>query len=47
MKRSMLYKKLFFTYTLVAVFLVGIFDVYIINYVKSNNKKNRFYLGEN
>lgn len=46
MKRSMLYKKLFFTYTLVAVFLVGIFDVYIINYVKSNNKKNRFYLGE-
>lgn len=46
MKRSMLYKKLFFTYTLVAVFLVGIFDIYIINYVKSNNKRNRFYLGE-
>lgn len=46
MKRSMLYKKLFFTYTLVAIFLVGIFDVYIINYVKSNNKRNRFYLGE-
>lgn len=46
MKRSMLYKKLFFTYTLVAMFLVGIFDAYIINYVKTNNKKSRFYLGE-
>lgn len=46
LKKSMLYKKLFFTYTIVVIFLIGIFDVYLINYVKSNNKRNRFYLGE-
>ena len=45
-KKSMLYKKLFFTYTVVVICLIGSFDFYLINYVISNGKSSRLYLGE-
>ncbi len=45
-KKSMLYKKLFLTYALVVIGLMGGFDLYLINYVKSHNMDNRLYLAE-
>lgn len=45
-KKSMLYKKLFFTYTLVVICLIGSFDFYLVNYVISNSKSSRLNLGE-
>lgn len=45
-KKSMLYKKLFLTYTLVVIGLIGGFDLYLIHYVRSNTVDSRMYLGE-
>ena len=45
-KKSMLYKKLFFTYSVIVICLIGFFDFYLINSVQSNNKSYRLSLGE-
>lgn len=45
-KKSMLYKRLFFTYVIVIVFLIAIFDGYLINSMVANEKENRLFLGE-
>lgn len=45
-KKSMLYKKLFLTYTVVVVCLIGGFDFYLIHYVVSNSRIERLSLGE-
>lgn len=45
-KKSTLYKQLFFTYFLVIVCLIGGFNLYLINYVRSESKSNRISSGE-
>ena len=42
----MLYKKLFFTYSVVVICLIGAFDFYLVSSVQSNNKSYRLSLGE-
>ena len=45
-RKSLLYRRLFLTYAVVVICLLGSFDFYLITYARMESKNSRIYLGE-